>query len=184
MRDLTSEMQSAVAASEVAPILLFEGSFITGFVYAWSGYGNLVWNSKTWTGTGSLLGISDISENSDTAATGATVTLNGIPPELISLALQECKQGAMGKIYFGLLQNGAVLGNPIIMFEGKLDVPSIDEDGEISSITIAYESRLIDLERPRITRYTKEDQIRRFPLDKGFDYVPSIQEQRITWGRA
>lgn len=183
MRDLTAGMQTAVAATEVEPILLFEGVFQNSNVYAWSGYGTIVWDSKEWVGTGTLLSVSEVSENSDTSATGATVTLNGIPQDLISLALAECRQGALGRIYFGVLNSGAVLADPIIMFEGKLDVPTIDEDAEASSITITYESRLIDLERPRLTRYTKEDQIRLFPGDKGFDYVPSIQEQRITWGR-
>lgn len=183
MRDLSAGMQTAISATEVSPILLFEGSFISGNVYAWSGYGSIDWNNQTWIGTGTLLSVSEVSENSDTAATGATVTLNGIPQNLISLALAECKQGAIGKIYFGVLSNGAILSDPIIMFEGKLDVPTIDEDAEFSSITISYESRLINLERPRVTRYTKEDQIRLFAGDKGFDYVPSIQDQRITWGR-
>lgn len=183
MRDLSAGMQTAVSAAEVSPILLFEGSFISGNVYAWSGYGTILWNGQNWTGTGTLLSVSEVSENSDTAATGATVTLNGIPQDLISLALSECKQGAFGRIYFGILSEGAILANPIVMFEGKLDVPTIDEDAEFSSITITYESRLINLERPRVTRYTKEDQIRLFAGDKGFDYVPSIQEQRITWGR-
>ncbi len=184
MRDLTAGMQSAISATEVEPILLFEGVFTSGNVYAWSGYGTISWNGQSWIGTGTLLSVSDVSENSDTSATGATVALNGIPQTLISLALAECRQGALGKIYFGILSSGAVLADPILMFEGKLDVPTIEEDAEVSSITITYESRLIDLERPRITRYTKEDQIRIFPGDKGFDYVPSIQEQKITWGRA
>lgn len=184
MRDLTAGMQSAISATEVEPILLFEGVFISGNVYAWSGYGTIVWNGENWIGTGTLLSVSEVSENSDTGAAGATVALNGIPQTLISLALAECRQGASGRIYFGVLSSGAVLADPILMFEGKLDVPTIEEDAEVSSITITYESRLIDLERPRINRYTKEDQIRIFPGDKGFDYVPSIQEQKITWGRA
>lgn len=184
MRDLTSAMQTAVAAQEVEPVLLFEGVFKNSTVYAWSGYGTLLYNGRAWQGTGSLLQISEIGENSDTSATGATVVLNGIPSPLVSLALAECKQGARGRIYFGIFSNGSLLADPIIIFEGKLDVPTIDEGADTSSITISYESRLIDLERPRITRYTKEDQIRLFAGDKGFDYVPSIQEQKITWGRA
>jgi hypothetical protein len=184
MRDLTAGMQSAISATEVEPILLFEGVFKNSEVYAWSGYGTILWDGKAWVGTGTFLSVSEVSENSDTSATGATVTLNGIPSPLISLTLAECKQGALGRIYFGIFSNGAVLADPLIMFEGKLDVPTIEEGAETSSITITYESRLIDLERPRLTRYTKEDQIRLFAGDKGFDYVPSIQEQNITWGRA
>lgn len=183
MRDLTSAMQTEVGKAEVAPILLFEGEFISGTVRAWSGYGNLTWAGVSWSGTGTLLGISNVSETNETAAQGITVTLNGVPSELISLTLAEIKQGASGKVYFGLLDGQQVINDPILLFSGKLDIPSISDEGEFAEITITYESRLIDLERPRINRYTPEDQKRLFPGDLGLDYVPSIQDKKVVWGR-
>lgn len=183
MRDLTSAMQTEVGKAEVAPILLFEGEFATGTVRAWSGYGTLLWNGFEWSGTGTLLSVSNISETNETAAQGVTVSLSGIPSDLISLTLAEVKQGASGKIYFGLLDDQTVINNPILLFSGKLDIPSISDEGEFAEITITYESRLIDLERPRINRYTPEDQKRLFPGDLGLDYVPSIQDKKVVWGR-
>jgi hypothetical protein len=51
-------------------------------------------------------------------------------------------------------------------------------------VSISYESRLIDLERSRESRYTNEDQQRAFPGDRGFEFVPSLQDLSLTWGRA
>jgi hypothetical protein len=183
MRDLTSAMQTEVGKTEVAPILLFEGEFISGTVRAWSGYGNLTWAGVSWDGTGTLLSISSISETNETAAQGINVTLNGLPSELISLVLSEVKQGASGKVYLGLLDGQQVINDPVLLFSGKLDIPGVFDEGETAEVSITYESRLIDLERARVNRYTPEDQKRLFAGDLGLDYVPAIQDKKVVWGR-
>ena len=40
------------------------------------------------------------------AARGATLTLSGVPSDVISLALTEKYQGRQAKLYFGLFQRG------------------------------------------------------------------------------
>ena len=36
---------------------------------------------------------------------------------------------------------------------------------------------------PRVRRYTLEDQKLNFPNDKGLEFIPSLQNKDITWGR-
>lgn len=184
MRDLSSGVQSAIEADQVQPILFFEGEFASGTVRVWSGIGDLGWNSVTWTGVGSLGSVSSIDESADIQANGVTVTLSGIPSDLISLALQDSQQGKIGKIYFGFMSNGSVISDPVLMFEGRLDVPAIQEDGETSVIQITYESRLIDLQKPRDSLYTNEEQQLRYAGDLGFEFVPALQDAEIVWGRS
>jgi hypothetical protein len=182
-RDLTSAVVAETQSRQVEPFLLFEGDFIDGQVRAWSGYGDLSWNGKTWQGTGTLLSVSDITEDKEISAKGVNILLDGIPSELISLALSNCRQGANGSVYLGFIKDNAIVNNPILLFEGKLDVPVINEGGDTSSITISYESRLIDLLRARENRYTDEDQKREFPGDLGCEFVVSLQDKNITWGK-
>lgn len=182
-RNLSSAVVNQITATELQPFLLFQGDFISGTVRAWSGIGELSWNGYTWTGTGSLLTISSVKESADTSANGVTVNLNGVPSALISLALQNCKQGAAGFVYLGFMSNGSVVTNPVMLFEGRLDIPAIEEMGDTATVSISYESRLIDLERPRENRYTNEDQQREFAGDLGFEFVPALQDKSLTWGR-
>ena len=42
---------------------------------------------------------------------------------------------------------------------------------------------LIDLNRSRVRRYTNEDQQIDYPTDVGFEYVQSLQDFEIKWGR-
>ena len=99
MRDLTNAVKTAIVADQVSPILLFQGEFASGFVRVWSGIGDLSWNSEVWSGVGNLGGVSNIQENSDIQANGVTVTMSGIPSDLISLVLGDVIQGKLGKIY-------------------------------------------------------------------------------------
>ncbi len=185
MRDLTSGVQTAIVADQVSPILFFEGEFASGTIRAWSGIGDLVWNSVTWSGVGSLGGISAIQESEDIQANGITVSLTGIPSSLIALTLGDVIQGKKGRIYFGFLDNsGNVIVNPVLMFEGRLDIPSIQEDGETSTIQITYESRLIELQKAKQSLYTNEDQKLRFAGDLGFEFLPALQDLSISWGKA
>jgi len=68
------------------------------------------------------------------------------------------------------------------VFSGRMDVMSITEDGDSCTITMTAESRLIDLERPRLRRWTSEDQKGLDATDKGFEFVNSLQEASIKWG--
>lgn len=183
-RDLTAGVQTAIAAAQVQPFLLFEGLFSSGYVRMWSGYGDLSWDGKTWIGVGNLMGISAVQETNEIQANGITVTMNGIPSEMISLALQESQQGKSGKVYLGFLDENGVIADPHMVFEGKLDIPAIQEDGETSTISITYESRLINLQRSKESRYTNEEQQREYAGDLGCEFVPTMKEITLNWGRS
>jgi len=182
-RNLSASVITELNAAEVQPFLLFQGEFISGTVRTWSGIGDLSWGGHTWTGTGTLLSISSVQETSDTSANGITASLSGIPSSLISLALSECSQGDLGYVYLGFIKNNAIVSDPVLLFEGRLDIPAIEENGETAVVSISYESRLIDLDRPRESRYTNEDQQRAFPGDLGMEFVADLQDKSLTWGR-
>jgi hypothetical protein len=64
-----------------------------------------------------------------------------------------------------------------------MDVMTIQEDGQSATITINVENVLIDLQRPRVRKYTTEEQLARYPNDKSLEMVASLQEKDIAWGR-
>ena len=182
-RDLTASVITQLQSASVEVGILFEGEFASGWVRLWSGIGSLSWDGKTWTGTGNLLGISGIDETAEVRASGMTVSLSGVPSDLLSAALGDARSGRIGRVYLAFFSGGSIVADPILQFEGRLDVPAIEDGPETATISISYESELIDLERARERRYTPEDQAIDFPGDLGFDYVASLQDAQITWGR-
>ena len=181
-RDLTTAVQNQLSADELQPFFAVKLNFDSGAVKLWTGYGEITVASETYTGGGQLLDISPIEETVEVAARGASIALNGIDSSLINLALTENYQTRSAKIFFGVLSSGAVVADPYQLFDGRMDVMSIDDNGETASIVMTAESRLIDLERPKLRRYTSEDQKLTHPNDTGFDFVASLQEKEIAWG--
>lgn len=183
-RSVTAGLSAELTAASKSPVLLFEGVFASGTVRFWTGVGDLSWSGQTWTGAGSLIGISAVTETTEVRANGVTIQLQGIPSSLISLILGDARSGRAGKAYLAMLNgSGAIIADPYLAFEGRLDVPMIEDAGDSATISISYESELIDLERPRERRYTPEDQAIDYAGDLGFDYVASLQDAQIVWGR-
>lgn len=183
MREATEAFQEELRKRALTPFLLFEGDFASGDVRLWTGYGTLEWDSREWTGAGTLLNVSAIEETTEVRANGWTVSLSGVSQEAVSLAIDEAQQGNKGTIYLGLMDEDDEVVDVVRVGKGKLDVPSLEEDSDTATISISYESDLVDLERPREARYTNESQQARFPGDKGFEHVAGLQQKDVTWGR-
>lgn len=182
-RTLGSSFQTELAATELSPFFAIEMDFEGDPVRLWGGYGNIVIDGDSYFGAATLLNISPISETSEVQANGITVTLSGIDTSLISAALSENYQGREMKVYFGVLNDsGAIIDDPYIAFKGRMDIMTIDEDGETSTISVTAESRLIDLDVSRERRYTDADQKIDFPDDKGLEFIADIQDKEIIWG--
>lgn len=101
----------------------------------------------------------------------------GLTGQMAALVYQQRPQP------LAVLLDRDLLGDPILLFDGRLDTGTIEDGGDRSAIILSYESRLIDLERARERRYTDEDQRIDYPEDAGFAYVAALQDQVFTWGR-
>jgi hypothetical protein len=206
-RDIPVGFSDAVEAPTVDVFFAIELFFDTSTLRFWSGLGEVILDGETYVGSGQMIQISSVDETLDVSAKGATLTLSGLPSDLLSLAIQEPYQGRKCKIYFGIRDNkaqflqqedddyiltetGAYIDTSVIpvsvmaeIFTGYIDQMNIDEGAESSSIAVYVESRLIDLQRPRERRYTSESQKSRFPNDRGFEFVEDLQAKKFQWGR-
>ena len=191
-RELSPNTIENLEGDIVYPFFATELNFSTETIRMWTGQGTLVLDNGTeWFGLGQLLNISSIEETSEMAVKGATVSLSGIPSELLSLALSEPYQGRVAKIYFGTFSYGSLQqqsGSYILLQDGsKINL----QDGskgfnELFSgyITMSVENKLIDLERARVGRYTSGYQKSIYPNDLGMDFIEDLQDKQIPWGRA
>jgi hypothetical protein len=184
-RPWSPTMQGQLGAAHIKPVLFLQMQFTDGPIFVWSGLGTVTWNGIQWVGLGGLGTISAIEESSEIKATNVTFTLSGIPQDMIMHALGQVRQGNAVKLWFGSLgDNNNVLADPLQIFSGRMDVPTIDEGAATSTISIAVENRLIDLNRSRERRFTDQDQQIDHPGDLGFQYVQFIQTWNGTWGKA
>lgn len=203
-RDIDPLVIEELSRAVLSPFFAVELDFDSGPLYMWTGYGNLTIDGKTYVGAGQILNISSVSETTEMEAKGATITVSGIPSSFLSVALQEPYQGRECRIYFAvtvsqklLLESGDFIltedGGIILteasgvqlteVFSGELDQMNIEEAAETATISVTAENVLVKLERPIVRRFSDQDQKSRFPNDKGLEFVASLQDKDILWGR-
>lgn len=188
-RDISAEIRTAIASDHVqaffAVDLLFDDP---NKLYFWSGLGTQAINGTTYTGAGDLLGISEIQESSDLAAYGATLTLSGIPSNLITLAKSEPYHGRKCLVKFGMVGSDvtgsidySAPSSFFTAFSGKMDQMEFQIGPETSTISLNVESNMIDLRKPRIRRYSDENQQSRHSGDVFFEFVTRLQNESLEW---
>lgn len=175
-----SGVPSEFSTDSFAGFLAAELLFDSGALRLWNGYGDLTVGGETYTGGGSLINVSSVEESAEIGAKGVSMLLTGVSSSILALALTENYQYRVANIYVGAITTGTVSSYKV--FSGRMDVMTISEEGETCTIAMTAESRLIDLERPRLRRWTSEDQKGLDATDKGFEFVNSLQEKTIKWG--
>jgi hypothetical protein len=205
-RDLDDTLLAAIEGNTLSPFIAVQMNLDESTLRMWSGYGTKNINGNDFIGVGTLLGVSAIEETAELYASGATVSLSGVPTDMLSLALSQSYQGRRAYVYLGVLssysswilvegswrdggiwndsaswsESGTVASQ---VFSGYLDQMTIDEQPETCTIAVTIESKLIDLERVRVYNYTSATQKAVYPNDLGFDYVDSLQGKTYNWGR-
>lgn len=178
-RTIPAGLLTALTGSSIEPYYAVEMLFDSGTIRLWTGHGNRTIESNTYLGAGNVMSISGLEEASDLSARNATLVFSGIPTSFLSLALQEPYQRRKVRVLFGERS----VSDTIVVFSGQANTMRIQDSGDTSTIELTVESRLIELERSRIRRYTHEDHISRNPGDTFFSYVADLQDRSIVWGR-
>lgn len=169
--------------AELSPIMAVEINLDSANLRFWSGLGTVTIDGKTFDGAGDVIGVSAIEETNEIAAKGVSVTATGLDSTIIAVALTENYQNRPLTIYVGTIDESMVT-DTYVLFRGRLDTMNIEENGDSANVTITAENRLIDLERPRNRRYTNEDQKSLYPGDISLEFVDSLQDKTIDWGKS
>ena len=204
-RDLTAAFVTAVTALELRPAVFLELEYDETTLRLWDGVGPISWNGEVWTGAGNMLGIQAAEETKELEASNAVFELNGVPESLISIALNHAAEGRgrPARVWFGLLTlestagshsaahssafavykpENAVIADPVRIFSGKMDVPTIQDDPARPVIQLTAENDLVALNRARNRRWTHEDQQIDYPGDLGFEGLARQQDTPFVWG--
>ena len=184
-RDLTASAETASLAGHVVPVILVDLDLTSGFARFNTGDRTITYSGNDYLAVGNLGKISPFGEPSDLSAEGMTIELSGIPSTYINVALNEDIQGRAARIFLGFLNvtTYALIADPVLVFRGRLDTMDV-QIGETATVQARVESRFADWDRPRIRRYTNQDQIARFIGDKGCEFVSQTTDRELVWGRA
>lgn len=183
MRDMTEQAAAQTTARQIACALFCQIDFLSSTEYLWSGIGSIAWNGQNWMGLGSLAQISPVIEDSQLNAQTLSLSLSGIDATLLPEALSEIQQGKPVLLWLAFLNpDGSVVPDPIASYAGRMDQPSIMQDTQTATITLAVENRLADLQRRIERRFSDRDQRLDYPQDNGMGFVSQMLDWNGAWG--
>ena len=182
---LDASIVNRLGADEQAIFFAIKAEFDTDDILVWSGTDDIVINSETYLGAGSLLSVSSTEENSELKSNGMAVSLSGMDSTIVNYALTENYQNRPITLFMGYVMGGTnEVAGTLTAFKGRMTSLIINDSPEGSRVTIDSENRLVDLDRPSNLRYTKESQNFLHSGDTSLNRVASLQDKQIIWGKS
>lgn len=155
-------------------------------IYITDYFNDITYNGIEYSAIGSFLGLSTIDSSSDLQVQDIKLTLEGVSQTYISYVLQyyyidrECE---IHKVFLNS-STDAIIGDPVKVFEGRLNNPTIQDDPTSGSTTVALtiSNYLSDFDK-RPTRFTNDTQHKGlYPDDNFFSKWGKIDKE-IIWGK-
>lgn len=185
-RTITTATRNQAIAETNAPIFFVKLVLDSGTIGFHSRLGDVVFDGLTYTGAGDLGRISTVREDSDMSRPTLQTSLSGLNSALLSVVLSQYYQGRSATVYGGYvdLSTNALIADPMILYEGKIDSSVIQKLAGTMEISLTIENELADWERPRIRRYNNADQQSRYPGDTFFKFAEQAAYKTVYWGRS
>ena len=183
-RGSTGAFQTEIVKSANKPFHLVKLSFDDVSYFLSDAYIPVTYDSDTYTPTGSFLAFSDIVETNEANIETISISLSGVDTTYINLFLTGGYLDRTVQIYKAFLDsNDALVSDPLLIFDGRLNNPVIKEDVDAGTSTIAVQASSLFVDFDRInTRFTNnESQQSFFAGDTGFRFS-SVVVKELNWG--
>ena len=184
-------IQAYLAGRKVQATYLVKLDFLTTPLRVWTGNGILGTpaTGEEWAGLGTLGGISGLEQAVNGQAPETTLTLSGIDKDLLNLALDDYDVEVRNRTATVFIQfftgeddaESTLVDAPYGIWSGRMRTPTFIVERKMAEVRVAVESLFSLRSRPNFGMYTDRDQQKRFPEDRGFDFVGLLQNKVVTW---
>lgn len=183
-RSLHADVLAALENEHIDWIVLCELVFDVVTMRFCNRLTSINYGGNLYQGLGTIGSVGSIEENKDLDPTGCNITISGIDPSILATVSNNDHLNRKIYIRFAMLDsNQAIIGEPILHFDGAMDEIDI-EFGKDATISVSAKDRLADWDRLQSERWTHEQQIALYPGDLGFEFVSELPNKKIIWPSA
>jgi hypothetical protein len=181
---VAAKAQASAAKLQIAHLVEVYFDSPTGTLTLTDAHRNLVYGGNTYLGAGYLLGMTAIQETAEALVHQLTVTFSGVDQVWIANVLTEAFMDRRLVVRRAFINptSDALVADPVLVFDGRMDAPSIAEDPEAGTCTVAVTAtnHWTDfLRRPGRHTASAEHQIF-FPDDPSFDLLTTLRDP-VKW---
>lgn len=185
MRTLNANALALLArieAGERIPVVQLVQLVLTETIYLTTAGRAISWDGHSWlpAGLGAIEPIEDVAGD----VQALQFSLPGVSSEQIAIALTETVEGKVVRVYDALIDpdTGGV-EDAVLAWAGTLNVPSL-EDGQTATVFLTAEHRGMHALRAKPSRYTNDEQQRRYTGDTSLDIDPATDAAPVAWPAA
>ena len=183
-RNATSAFKTEIVKDQTHPLHLVEVYLDSATYYLTDNFNNVTFDSNEYSALGFFLNFDTIEETASISAAKITLGLSGVDQQYTNLLLTENYVDRRVVIRKAFISSAnALIADPVIIFDGRMDNPVITEDTDtgLASIGVTVSNQFVDFEKTP-GRYTNhENQQLHYPGDNGFIYASQIIKD-IVWG--
>jgi hypothetical protein len=152
-------------------------------VYVHSGLGTITFESDAYLGVGALGGIDGLEETEALIPAPISLSLDGLKSEFFDEALNAANYGDKTTLYWGYRDDpGDLIDEPWVMYRGRVETSKVVR-GLQNTVRIVVQHELAVLNKKTNTKYTNEEQQRRYPGDNAFARIEQMSTVQLSWGR-
>lgn len=143
------------------------------------------YNSNTYAGLGQLLGMGDITEEEDLKIESIDITLSALDTSIVKLFLDYDYIDRRVIVYRAVLgEDYQIAGNPILVFDGRLDQPRLAEDfaSRTATLAVSATSHWADFEAQNGRHTNDSEQQALYSGDTFFSTSKDTQKD-VKWGK-
>lgn len=183
-RGSTGAFQTEIVKSANKPFHLVKLILDEGSHYLSDCYIPITYDGNEYLPTGSFLNFSDIIESNETNIEQIGISLSGIDQTFNSIFLTVDYIDREIEIYKAFLDtNDSLVSDPLLIFNGRLNNPTIKEDVDAGTSTLSFTASSLFVDFDKInSRFTNnESQQSFFAGDTGFRFS-SVVVKELNWG--
>lgn len=184
-RGSTSAFRTEIVKDQSHPLHLIEVYLDSATYYVTDNFRDITYSSNTYTALGFFLNFDTIEESAAISASKITLGLSGVDQQYTNLFLTEHyidRRVVIRKAFINT--SNALVADPVVIFDGRMDNPVITEDTDsgLATVAVTVSNQFVDFEKTP-GRYTNhENQQLYYPGDRGFIYASQIIKD-IVWGQ-
>ena len=152
-------------------------------VYLTDNAHDLTYSSQSYDAGGHLLQMGNVTESSDVRVSRYSIQMSGVNQAYVSVLLGQNYINRQVLIYRATLNNGVIVGDPVLIYDGRIDGFTITDQKDSSDITISTADHWSDFEKKAGRKTNNNSQQIFFSGDLGFEFASSTVTD-LKWGRA
>lgn len=181
-RELGDVTVTHIEGVHTHPVLMGKFVFDTP-IYVHTGLGNIPFEGNTYLGVGDLAGFSGLTESETIVPSPVQVSLSGLNTEFFNEALNAANYNDKVTLLTAFRDDGGnLIDDPEIFYKGTIEKGGVEKGETENSVSFTLQHALAILRQKIGSKFTDEDQQRKFPGDLGFQFVEKQRTLRLTWG--